>query len=312
MADVHVQKSFAATGGVLYVVGTPIGHLDDFTRRAQSVLASVDLIAAEDTRVTRKLLQAYGIRTPLVSFHAHSGPGRLQALVERLVSGASVALVTDAGMPAISDPGEALVRAAIHAGIPVVPIPGPSAAIAALSVSGLPATPFLFVGFLPRRPAERRERLAALKPLPFTLVFYEAPHRLPATLRDLVDVLGPRSAVVAREMTKRHETFWRGKLPDLWALAEKEPPRGEITLVVEGAEAADGRRAAPAGGAPAGEESPGEEAPAEALRVLLAAGFSGRDAARAVAERFGLSRRTAYRLLADLDRAGALIREDED
>ncbi|MBE3597121.1 MAG: 16S rRNA (cytidine(1402)-2'-O)-methyltransferase [Hydrogenibacillus sp.] len=301
-ALVREQVSERAAGGVLYVVGTPIGHLKDITYRAVEVLGAVDLIAAEDTRVARKLLSAYGIKTPVESYHDHSPPAREKALIERLQSGARVALVSDAGMPGISDPGERLVRLAIAHGIPVVPVPGPSAAVAALAASGLPPSPYVFVGFLPRRDKARKEALQRLRSLAYTLVFYEAPHRIVPTLSAMVEAFGPREAVLARELTKRFETFWRGNLAALLERAEREALRGEITLVVAGTpdafEAfgdAEGR---------SGEEAQAAE---RALREALSRGLSGRDAVRVVAAETGLARRTLYCLLnrlADDDGAG--------
>jgi len=227
----------AATGR-LDVIASPIGNLDDLAPRARAALASADLVAAEDTRRTGALLTACGISRPLISLHDYNEVRRVAELVERMRGGASIALVSDAGTPLISDPGFALVRAAVAAGVAVRPIPGPSAVTAALSVAGLPTDRFAFEGFLPARAAERRRALGTLAGETRTLVFFEAPHRIAATLADLVQTLGGgRRALLARELTKAFETLYRGTLDELAALAGREPnvARGEITLVVEGA-----------------------------------------------------------------------------
>ena len=202
--------------GTLYLVATPIGNLEDITLRALRILREVSLIAAEDTRHTRKLLTHFEISTPMTSYHEHSGPARTEAVVAALATG-DVALVSDAGTPLLSDPGQALVRAALAAGHAVVPIPGPSAAIAALVASGLSTDQFTFLGFLPRKSSERRALLARFVQAPETLILYEAPHRLLACLDDLLAVLGDRQATLARELTKVHEEFRRGRLSALRA-----------------------------------------------------------------------------------------------
>jgi len=223
-------------GGVLYVVATPIGNLEDVTLRALRVLAEVDLIAAEDTRRTRVLLTRHGIQKPLTSYHDAVERERAPRIVERLRAGASVALVSDAGTPGIADPGYHLVRGALAAGIPVVPIPGPSAVAALVSVAGLPADRFVFEGFLPTRPGPRAERLKALVAEPRALVFYEAARRLPAFLSAARDAFGDREAVIARELTKLHEELLRGRLSDLAGLvAARAALRGEVTVLVAGA-----------------------------------------------------------------------------
>jgi 16S rRNA (cytidine1402-2'-O)-methyltransferase len=216
----------------LYLVATPIGNLEDITLRAIRVLKEADLIACEDTRQTRKLLQHYGIHKELVSYHAHNELTRAAELVIKLEQGAQVALVSDAGTPVISDPGHHLVTLCLRHHIPVIPIPGPSAVVAALAASGLPTEEFLFVGFLPSRAGARRKALENLKSEPRTLVLYEAPHRLVETLADAAVVMGPRPAVVAREITKIHEEFLRGNLAALCEAARKRAPRGEITLLI--------------------------------------------------------------------------------
>src|ERR1700730_5556926 len=214
--------------GCLYLVATPIGNLEDITVRAIRILKEADLIACEDTRQTQKLLHHYGIRKEMVSYHEHNELTRSPELVIELEQGAQIALVSDAGTPGISDPGHRLVTLCLRHHIPVVPIPGPSAFVAALAASGLPTEEFLFVGFLPSRAGARRKALDALKAEPRLIVLYEAPHRLVETLADAAEILGARPAVVAREITKIHEEFLRGNLNDLRDAARKRTPRGEI------------------------------------------------------------------------------------
>jgi 16S rRNA (cytidine1402-2'-O)-methyltransferase len=218
--------------GCLYLVATPIGNLEDITLRALRVLKEADLIACEDTRQTQKLLQHYAIHKEMISYHAHNELTRAPELVIQLEEGAQVALVSDAGTPVVSDPGHRLVVLCLRHHIPVVPIPGPSAFVAALAASGMPTDEFLFVGFLPPRAGARRKKLDALKSEPRAVVFYEAPHRLADTLSDAADILGSRHAVVAREVTKIHEEFLRGSLAELRDAARKRAPRGEITLLI--------------------------------------------------------------------------------
>jgi 16S rRNA (cytidine1402-2'-O)-methyltransferase len=274
--------------GTLYVVATPIGNLEDISLRALRVLREASLIAAEDTRHTRKLLTHYDIAAHLVSYHEHNKLARLDVVLSALAAG-SVALVSDAGTPALSDPGQELVRAALEAGHTVTPVPGPSAALAALVVSGLPTDHFTFVGFLPRRSADRRAELARLRALPHTLIFYEAPHRLLDSLADIETELGDRDAVLARELTKLHEDVRRGTLSALRAHAKEAGPRGEYTLVVAGA-------------APVPEDG-GASSVADAsehLRQLLRSGHGTREAADIVAKAYGMRRRDAYRLALEL------------
>lgn len=218
--------------GCLFVVATPIGNLEDITLRALRVLKEADLVACEDTRQTLKLLTHFGISKRLVSYHEHNEMTRAPELVIELEEGAQVALVSDAGMPAISDPGYRLIRLCLHHGIKIVPVPGPSAFVAALAVSGMPIEEFVFVGFPPSRPAARRKALRALAEEPRPVVFYEAPHRLIQTLEDILEVFGNRPAVIAREVTKIHEEFLRGYVEELLAAARKKPPRGEMTLLI--------------------------------------------------------------------------------
>ena len=219
--------------GTLYLVATPIGNLADITHRALDVLRNVSLIACEDTRHTRKLLQHYGLSTKTISYHEHNEQQRAQELVGKLQQGDDIAVVSDAGTPSISDPGFRLVRAAIENDIPVVPVPGPSALISALIAAGLPTDEFFFGGFLPAKSNARRSRLTELKSVPGTLVFYEAPHRLSETLIDALEILGEREAVVARELTKLHEEIKRGRLSELAQHYSTEEPRGEIVLLID-------------------------------------------------------------------------------
>jgi 16S rRNA (cytidine1402-2'-O)-methyltransferase len=279
----------SALSGVLYVVGTPIGNLEDMTFRAVRILQTVDAIAAEDTRHTGKLLQHFQIETPQISCHQHNIQSRLPTLLERLHAGQQMALVTDAGMPGISDPGYELIHACIAEGILVVPIPGPTAVITALSASGLPTDRFCFEGFLPVKGAERRERLDALQPETRTMILYEAPHRLRQTLKDLAETLGEdRSAVVSRELTKRYETFWRGALAEAIAHFSAEGPRGEFTLVIAGAMIAPNSP-------PTTEEVQG------VLQQLLGQGVSRSQASKEVAKMLNLSRREVYQLTLTLE-----------
>jgi 16S rRNA (cytidine1402-2'-O)-methyltransferase len=265
--------------GRLYVVATPIGNLADITLRAIRVLGEVDVIAAEDTRTTRKLLAHHSIRTPLISYHDHNEAIRTPELLQRIEGGESIAIVSEAGTPSISDPGYRLIREAIAAGVAVEPVPGPSAILAAIVVSGLAPDAFVFEGFLPRRGAERRRRLEALADEGRTLVFFEAPHRLDLALNDLLEVLGDRQVALCRELTKLHEEVRRGSISELVASLHRKPVKGEIVLVVEGA---------PAGGA-------GDlEGAADEVLERLGAGDTVREATRAVAAERGVARRPLY------------------
>jgi 16S rRNA (cytidine1402-2'-O)-methyltransferase len=219
--------------GTLYLVATPIGNLEDITGRALRVLGQVSLIAAEDTRHTRGLLDHYSIHTPLISYHEHNKLSRVEDILATLAQG-DVALVSDAGTPALNDPGYELVRAALQAGFPVSPLPGPSAPIAALVASGLPADAFLYLGYLPRKVGERRRLLEEIARLPYTLIFLEAPHRVLGSLHDLLQVLGDRPVAVARELTKLYEEIWRGSLQAAVQYFTEHSPRGEFTLVLSG------------------------------------------------------------------------------
>src|SRR5579872_10761 len=218
--------------GRLYLVATPIGNLEDITVRALRLLGEADLIACEDTRHTAKLLNHYGIHKPTLSYHQHNEASRAEELLKRLEQGAQIVLLSDAGTPLISDPGHRLVALCLERQIPVIPIPGPSAVIAALAASGLPTEEFLFVGFLPSRPTARRKALQNLAKETRTLALYEAPHRLVDTLSEALECLGRRQAVIARELTKIHEEFLRGDLAELLAGVQQQPVRGEITLLI--------------------------------------------------------------------------------
>lgn len=280
--------------GTLYVVATPIGNLEDLSPRAARVLSSVDAIAAEDTRVSRKLLSHLGVSRPLVSLHAHSPAAKVDALADRLSAGESIALVTDAGAPGVSDPGDALVAAAAARGATIVPVPGPSAVTAALMASGLGAHGHRFVGFLPRTPGKRRRALEALRAEPSAIVAFEAPDRLAALLATAREVLGDaRPAVVCRELTKMHEQIVRGTLAELCAATI--PARGEMTLVLAGA-GADER---------ADDADDADPATLQGqLAALLAGGASVRDAADRVAAESGRPRREVYKLALEVTRRG--------
>ncbi len=272
--------------GTLYLVSTPIGNLEDITYRAVRILNEVDLIACEDTRHTRKLLNHYNIQTRTISYHEHNERERAAELLKLLESGQSVAVVSDAGTPGISDPGFRVATLAIQGGLAVVPIPGANALVTALVASGLPADDFFFGGFLPARSSARRARLKELDSLPATLIFYEAPHRLAASLKDAREVLGEREAVVARELTKLHEEISRGLLSELAAgFAAAETVRGEIVLIIDRAVI---QMAEPA-------------SPALSIASLVTAfeneGLDHRAALKKAARELGLSRAEAYRRL---------------
>jgi 16S rRNA (cytidine1402-2'-O)-methyltransferase len=228
------MKAAEKSCGMLYIVSTPIGNLEDITLRALRVLREVDLIAAEDTRRTRQLLSHYGIHKPLVSYHEHNRRARAESLLTEIREGRSVALVTDAGTPGISDPGEHLVKRIIQESIPIVPVPGASALIAALSVSGLPTESFLFYGFLPSKATARKKLLLSLQGRPETLIFYESPKRLNAFLEEAAGILGERQVVVAREMTKVFEEIYRGTASQILNEIGEDDVKGEVTVVMEG------------------------------------------------------------------------------
>jgi len=273
--------------GTLYVVSTPIGNLEDITHRAIRVLGEVDLIACEDTRHTHKLLQHYGISTKTISYHEHNEQERSVELIELLVRGTNVAVVSDAGTPGISDPGFRLIRLAVARQVQVVSIPGPSALITALVASGLPTDEFFFGGFLPARSGARQTRLNELRSVPGTLIFYEAPHRLAATLKDAYEILGEREAVVARELTKLHEEIGRGRLSKLAArFSSAETARGEIVLIVDrNVIESETMAAAP------------RTSVADLVERLETEGLDHRAALKKAARELGLSRDEAYRRL---------------
>ena len=271
--------------GILYIVPTPIGNLEDITLRALRVLKEAEWIAAEDTRHTQHLLAHFGLKTALTSYHDHNERDKARLLVERLRSGASIALVSDAGTPAISDPGYRIVVDAIRAGIEVVPLPGASALTTALSASGLPTGRFLFEGFLPAKAQERKAKLQTLRREAATLVFYEAPHRLLDSLAEMLKIFGDREIAVARELTKVHEEFLRGKLREVVrALADRDI-KGEIVIMVHGA---------------SGEAQVSDEELHGTIRQLVANGMGVKEIAELLGERYGLAKKEVYKLALDL------------
>jgi 16S rRNA (cytidine1402-2'-O)-methyltransferase len=275
------------SSGVLYVVGTPLGNLEDITLRAQRILAEVDLVAAEDTRRTGRLLEHLGCRKPIISYYQHNERARTEDLVARIRKGESVALVTDAGMPGISDPGHVLISAALANGVSVVPVPGATAAATALVISGLPTDRFVFEGFLPRAGKERRERLSALATEERTIVLYEAPHRLLRTLADVHTNMGDRLAAVARELTKLHEECVRGSLTDLIAHFNERAPKGECVLIVGG-------RTVGVSDQVSAETMAPESKVKELLFAAIEDGLSRKDAVKRVVDQTGLGHREVY------------------
>ena len=272
--------------GALYVVGTPIGNLGDFSPRARETLAEADFIAAEDTRVTRGLLARFDIHKPLLSYFEHNKLSRGETILARLRAGETCALVSDAGMPAVSDPGETLIAACAQEGLPVYVVPGPTAAISALAVSGLPTGRFTFEGFLSMNKRSRREHLAQVEWETRTMIFYEAPHKLRRTLGDLEKLFGPeRKIAVVRELTKIHEEVWRTTLGEAAALYREQEPRGEYVLVVAGAER------------PVKEEPYSLEEAVELAQELLEAGASPSEAAKQAAQASGLRKAAIYKVL---------------
>ncbi|MEO0408966.1 MAG: 16S rRNA (cytidine(1402)-2'-O)-methyltransferase [Cyanobacteria bacterium P01_A01_bin.135] len=273
--------------GTLYVVGTPIGNLEDMTFRAVRVLQQADVVAAEDTRRTGRLLQHFQITTPQISYHQHNHRQRAPELLQRLQAGQAIALVTDAGMPGISDPGGALVRACRDAGLPVSPIPGASAGVTALSAAGLATERFTFEGFLPSKGRDRQQRLEALKAESRTAILYEAPHRLQPTLADLTAMLGgERQVVIARELTKRYEEFWEGSLGAATERYRERNPQGEFTLLLAGVVAAPLQLS--------------DDAIRAELQRLLTQGLSHTAASRQLAQQADLPRRRVYQLALSL------------
>lgn len=292
----------------LYIVATPIGHLDDITMRAVHILREVDVIAAEDTRTAQKLLRAHGLHKPLVSLHRDNEAQRTHNLLRRLEAGESVALISEAGTPCISDPGYLLVHALVEAGHKVTPVPGASAVIAALSASGLPSHHFVFLGFLPQRNGRRKRILKTYKHIPATLVLYEAPHRIVLLLEQLLEQLGDRQACIAREMTKIHEEFQRGTLSSLLSHQhQKEAILGEHVVLVQGWSVPDEDDQDEEGEGPVGlvipaeDEEAGEAAMKAMALELLETGARPAKLARQLTSAFpSLSRRDAYRLLQTL------------
>ena len=270
--------------GKLYVVGSPIGNLGDFSERAKETLKNVDFICAEDTRVTAVLLSKFEIKKPMISYHEHNARERGEEILPRLLSGESCAVITDAGMPCISDPGEELVKLCAEHGVEVAAVPGPTAAMSALAVSGLPTKRFCFEGFLSVTKRIRKEHLEALKPLPMTLIFYEAPHKLKNTLNDLYEAFGDRRISLCRELTKLHEEVIRGTVSEMIELYKEKEPRGEYVLIVEGAK----------------EESHEKitlEQAAEIAENLIAEGMKASEAAKEAAKKTGFPKSEIYRKL---------------
>ena len=267
--------------GTLYVVATPIGHLEDITLRAIRTLKDVDVIAAEDTRHTQTLLRHLSIDTPLTSYHEHNERAKTGQLVARLEGGESIALVSDAGTPAISDPGYRLVVEATRLGIRVVPIPGPSALIAALSAGGLPTDGFNFRGFLPARKRERRSKLQEFRDNRYSIVVYEAPHRLKESLDDIREIFGDRRMVLARELTKLHEEILRGRISEVIAEVSQREIRGEVTLIIEGSSDVN---------------PPSEEALRDEIAKLAGEGLRVKEIAEIIGEKYGYSKREIYGL----------------
>lgn len=264
--------------GKLYIVSTPIGNLEDITLRALRILKEVDFIAAEDTRHSLKLLNHFGIKKPIISYWSEKEKVKSEEIIEKLCSGFSVALISDAGTPGISDPGAVLIKNAVNEGIRVVSIPGPSAVIAALSVSGLSTKEFAFIGFLPPKAAQRQKRLKELAFEPMTLIFYEAPHRILDTLADIKEILGERRSVLAKEITKLHEEILRGTISEILDILKTRTIAGEYVIIVEGK----------------GKETASIEEALEELKSLMKMGKGRKEAARIIAEQYGLSKKELY------------------
>jgi 16S rRNA (cytidine1402-2'-O)-methyltransferase len=288
--------------GTLYLVATPIGNLEDITLRALRILGEVDLIACEDTRHSLKLLSHYKISKPLVSYHEHNERERAVELIEKLLGGLNVALVSDAGMPLISDPGYSIVSEAARAEVPVVPIPGASAGITALAASGLSTSEFVFAGFMPPRSARRKQRLKDFASTAGTLVLYEAPHRIKECIEDAREILGDRRAALARELTKIHEEIVRGRLSEIGARIEEREPRGEYVLLIAGRSLSE----------PVEETIDAETGTItdQVRAVMDAQGIDQKAALKQVAKRRGITRREAYRQL--IEQSDLESREDEE
>lgn len=281
----------------LYLVATPIGNLEDMTFRALKVLKEASLIAAEDTRNTLKLLTHFGIKaSKLISCYDQNEAGRVEEILRALEAGGSVALVSDAGTPGVSDPGFLLVKAVLEKGFPVVPLPGASALLAALPASGFPVTPFTFLGFLPSKPADRRSALTGLKSEERTLVFYEAPHRVRECLKDMMNIFGNRRAVVGRELTKLHEEFIRGNLQELWKHFKATPAQGEFVLVVEGGEYVDRSQQ---------EKWAGVSIQDQLLQFMRDQGLTKTEAVKNVCRLRDLPREVVYKIAMEIKNPGA-------
>jgi len=269
--------------GTLYLCATPIGNLEDMTPRAIRMLKEADLIAAEDTRHTRQLLTHFNIEGKMVSYHEHNKEIQGPVLIEELLSGKTIALVTDAGFPGISDPGETLAKEAIAAGITVVPVPGANAALCGLVASGQSCSPFFFGGFLPKSKKNRKEKLLEWQAIPSTIVLYEAPHRIKEVLKDIEEVWGDRNITLARELTKLHEEFFRGTLSAARAFLEAKEPRGEFVVILEGP--------------PKQAKEPPVGDPLKKVRMLMAQGIQKKEALAAVAKEYALPKRELYNRL---------------
>lgn len=285
----QVQKSFKGeiAYGKLYLVATPIGNLDDMSIRMVNTLKEVDRIAAEDTKNTGLLLKHFGIETKQISFHEHNAKEKIPVLLDMLQSGNDIAQVSDAGLPSISDPGHDLVQAALDAGISVVPIPGPSAGITALIASGLAPQPHIFYGFLPRKAGQQKEFFTSKKSYPETQIFYESPHRVRATLENMLAVYGDRQVVLVRELTKIHEEYQRGLISELLAYTSEHPPKGECLLIVAGAE----------------EDAPQEISQEQILAeidLLVEAGNKKNQAIKEVAKKYGKNKSELYAVYHEL------------
>ncbi|HVZ79651.1 MAG TPA: 16S rRNA (cytidine(1402)-2'-O)-methyltransferase [bacterium] len=287
-----MSEKNAIKPATLYLVATPIGNLEDMTFRALKVLREVQLVAAEDTRNSLKLLTHFGIQpAKLISCFEHNEVKRTSEILDVLGGGGAVALITDAGMPGISDPGSQVVKAVVEKGFAVVPVPGPSALIAALPASGFPASPFTFAGFLPAKASDRQKALHQMKSFEQTLVFYESPHRLRASLKDMMNVFGNRSGVVGRELTKLHEEFVRGNLQELWKHFKAVEPKGEFVVMVEGAEPFD--RSMP-------EKWAGVSIADQLVRMMKDQGLSKTEAVKSVAKLRDLPREVVYRIATEI------------
>lgn len=264
--------------GILYIVATPIGNLEDITLRALRVLKEVDAIAVEDTRHSLKLLNHYGISKPLISYWSEKEKVKAEEIINRLKSGLSIALISDAGTPGISDPGSLLIRRAIDEAIDIIPVPGPSAFVVALSVSGLPTDEFVFVGFLPQKKSQRQKKLKELSFLQMTLIFYEAPHRLIESLLDMLEILGNRKVSLIKEITKIHEEIIRGDIKEVTEILKNKKIAGEYVIVVEGMK----------------EKALTMEEALSEIKILMKKGKGRKDAVKIVADEYGISKKELY------------------